>query len=157
MRLRKHCGDSQTDPELCTMPILNAYSIEDGIPASLLREQNLHTSITSHDAFGALRTLEWFEENPYTRKNEVPGWNCGCEQGEELWTTLIKQTYTWWVEISNPFLSSSYNIKAKRHLSTLSSPLKLFIPNKNSRISIVPSASPSERNELNVVNDIEKK
>ena len=110
MRLRKYCGDSQTDPELCTMPILNAYSIEDGIPASLVREQNLRTSITSHDAFGALRTLEWFEENPYTRKNEVPGWNCGCEQGEELWTALIKQTYTWWVEISNPFLSSSTDV-----------------------------------------------
>ena len=58
--------------------------------------------------------------------------------------------------VKKPFLSSSYSMKANLHLSALSSSVKLFMPNKNSRISIVPSASPSERNELNVVNDIEK-
>ena len=101
MRLRKFCGDDQSDPDLCAVPMLDYYSRSDGLPSSLIREKRLSKESITTDAFGALKTLELFEENPVTKKTDFPSWNCGCGQGVEMWTTPRKQTHQWWIEFDN--------------------------------------------------------
>ena len=50
---------------------------------------------------GGTKTLEWFEENEYTRRNTFPGWECGCTQGETKWDRVDEYGATWWVEFTN--------------------------------------------------------
>ena len=107
MRLRKHCGDSQTDPELCTLPFLSTYSETDNVPKSIVREKKMRNDVLhkrkriSTDGMGGVRTLEWFEENHYTRRNRSPSWNCGCRQSELDWTAPRNILSTWWIELDN--------------------------------------------------------
>ena len=107
MRLRKHCGDSQTDPELCTLPFLTTYSETENVPRSIVREKKMRNDVLqkrkkiSTDGMGGVRTLEWFEENHYTRRNRSPSWNCGCRQSELDWTAPRNILSTWWIELDN--------------------------------------------------------
>ena len=110
MRLRKHCVSDGSTSVACTQP-LQRYAHADGVPASVVREKKVRgdrpgtttttTSLRTDVLIGGTKTLEWFEENEYTRRNTFPGWECGCTQGETKWDRVDEYGATWWVEFTN--------------------------------------------------------
>lgn len=106
MRLRKYCGDRVTSPDTCDYPNMKHFSAGQGVHADVVREKS--SSPDAHmaaiESLGTSSRIEWFEENPYTRKLSLrPGFDCGCERklGEDQWASRGNVPETWWVEVSN--------------------------------------------------------
>ena len=113
MRLRKFCGDRETSPGVCDYPIMSHFSTSQGVPGDVVREKSSSAAnMTSIDSLGKASRLEWYEENPYTRKISLkPGFDCGCERhlGEEEWARRGDGQQTWWVEIANEDNNGDYS------------------------------------------------
>jgi hypothetical protein len=106
MRLRKYCGDRVTSPDTCDYPKMKHFSAGQGVPADVVREKSSagDARMAVVESLGKASRMEWFEENPYTRKISVkPGFDCGCEKklGENMWESRGDVPETWWVEVRN--------------------------------------------------------